>query len=58
MSLEKRILTLASQIVTCEDDGDTAILAEELLDLIRLRMAHLRKKQGLVPLVRYNEISN
>jgi hypothetical protein len=57
MSLENRIIQLATDITTCEDDGDTAVLAEQLLDLIQLRMAHLRKKQGLVPLEQ-NELSN
>jgi len=58
MSLENRILDLAEKITTSEDDGEIAVLAEELEALVCRRVAHLRKKHGLYPLGQYNGLSN
>ena len=58
MSLENRIRDLAEDIVVCEDDGKTAVLAEELQDAIRERIVQLRKKLRAIPLGRLSEPSN
>jgi len=54
MSIEARIRELTEKIIACQDDGQTALLAEELQDTIRLRLFHLRAKLGFVPLGRYD----
>jgi len=58
MSLEDRIRKLTEDIIASQDDGQTAVLAEELRDAIRQRVVHLREKAGLIPLGRINELSN
>ena len=55
MSLEERIRKLTEDIIACKNDGQTAVLAEELRDAIRLRVAHLREKAGLIPLGRISQ---
>jgi len=54
MSVEDRIRKLADEIVACQDDGKTAVLAEELQDAIRERVIRLRAKLGAIPLGRYD----
>jgi hypothetical protein len=58
VSLEDRIRKLAEDIITCEDDGKTAVLAEELQDAIRDRVIHLRNKHGAMPLWQRSELAN
>jgi hypothetical protein len=58
MSLEDRIRKLAEDILACQDDGQTAVLAEEFQEAIRERIAHLRKKLWEVPLGHLSEPSN
>lgn len=58
MSVEDRILQLAEDIIVCQDDGKTAVLAEELQDAIRQRVIHLRLKHGAVPLGPRTELFN
>ena len=58
MSLEDRIRKLTEEIISCQDDGQTAVLAEELRDAIRQRVIHLREKAGLIPLGRSIGLSN
>jgi len=58
MSLEDRIRKLTEDIIASQDDGQTAVLAEELRDAIRQRVVHLQEKAGLIPLGRINELSN
>jgi signal transduction histidine kinase len=58
MSVEDRIRQLADEIVACQDDGKTAVLAEELQDAIRERVIHLRAKLGAIPLGRYDRPYN
>ena len=58
MSLENRILDLAKEITACEDDGEIAVLADELRDLIRIRPLHVREKKLLAPLAQGAEFSN
>lgn len=53
MWVEDRILVLAQEIVACEDDGKTALLTEELLDTIQLRVIHLRHMLRRVPLAQF-----
>lgn len=50
MSVEDRIRKLAEEIIACQDDGQTAVLAEELQDAIRQRVIHLRTNRGAMPL--------
>jgi len=50
MSIEDRIRKTVEEVLACEDDGKAAVLAEELLDALRLRVVHLREKRGLIPL--------
>ena len=57
MSLEDRIRKLSEDIIACEDDGKTAVLAEELQDAIRERVVQLRTKLGAMPLWR-SELAN
>jgi hypothetical protein len=54
MSVEDRIRQLAEEIVACQDDGKTAVLAEELQTAILERIAYLRMKLRAVPLGRYD----
>ena len=58
MSIEDRIRKLTEDIVSCQDDGKTAVLAEELLDAIRQRVTDLRAKKGAMPLWPHNELFN
>jgi hypothetical protein len=58
MSIEDRIRKLAEDIVSCQDDGKTALLTEELLDAIRLRVIDLRAKNGAIPLGPRSELLN
>ena len=58
MSLEDRIRHLVEDIIACEDDGKTAVLAEELQDAIRQRVIQLRTKRGAMPLWQRNELAN
>jgi hypothetical protein len=58
MSLEDRIRKLAEDIIACEDDGKTAVLAEELQDAIRDRVVQLRTKRGAMPLWQRSELAN
>ena len=50
MSIEDRIRKIVEDVLACEDDGKVAVLAEELIDALRLRVVHLRAKRGLIPL--------
>jgi len=50
LSLEDRIRKLTEDIIACKNDGQTAVLAEELREAIRIRVVHLRAKSGLIPL--------
>jgi len=58
MSLEDRIRKLAEDILECQDDGQTAVLAEEFQEAIQERIVHLRKKLWQVPLGRLSDPSN
>lgn len=58
MSVEDRIRQLAEQIILCQDDGKTALLAEELQDAIRERVIHIRKKRGAILLGMFDTRSN
>ena len=58
MSIEDRIRKLAEDIVSCQDDGKTALLTEELLDAIRQRVRDLRAKNGAIPLGPHSELFN
>lgn len=58
MSVEDRIRKLAEEIISSQDDGETAVLAEELLDAIRQRVIHLRMARGAIPLGQNTELFN
>jgi len=53
MSVEDRILVLAKEIIASDDDSRTALLTEELVDAVQLRVIDLRPKLMLVPLVQF-----
>ena len=58
MSVEDRIRKLAEQVIACQDDGETAVLAEKLQDAIRQRVILLRMKHAAIPLGQCNERLN
>jgi len=53
MSVEDRILVLAKEIIASDDDSRTALLTEELVDAVQLRVIDLRPKLMRVPLVQF-----
>jgi signal transduction histidine kinase len=58
MSVEDRIRILVQKIIDSQDDGETALLTEELLDAIKLRVVHLRHKLERIPLGQLREPFN
>lgn len=58
MSVEDRIRKLTEKVIACQDDGETAVLAEELQDAIRQRVILLRVKRGAIPLGQHGELLN
>ena len=58
VSLEDRIRKLAEDIIACEDDGKTAVLAEEFRDAVRERVIQLRTKRERTPLWQRSELAN
>jgi len=54
MWVEDRILVLAKEIIACEDDRKTALLTEDLLDTIQLRVIHLRHMLRRIPLAQFD----
>jgi hypothetical protein len=53
MSVEDRIFVLAQEIIGSQDADEAALLSEELLDAIQLRVIDLRHKLGRIPLAQF-----